>query len=220
MAGHPEQSEGSHMKRAIKLRRKTKETNIVLTLNLDGKGKAKVSTGIGFLDHMLETLAKHGLFDLTLKAKGDLHIDKHHTNEDVGIALGQAFKKALGDKKGIRRFADFRAPLDEALTQARVSLDVSGRGSFHMHTGPKTRWIEHPALREKKGDKNYTLADAKHFWESFANHMGLTLHVDFIAGEQSHHIIEATFKALAKALDWAASIDERTKFVPSTKGKL
>ncbi len=208
------------MKRAVKYSRKTKETSVVVELNIDGKGRAKVSTGIGFLDHMLETLAKHGLFDLVLKAKGDLHIDKHHTNEDVGIALGEAFKKALGDKKGIRRFADFRAPLDEALTQTRVSIDLSGRGSFHMHTHPKTKWIDHPALREKKGDRDYTLADAKHFWESFAGHLGLTLHVDFIAGEQSHHIIEATFKALAKALDWATALDERIKFIPSTKGKL
>ena len=207
-------------KRVIKLKRITKETAITLELNLDGTGKAHVKTGIGFLDHMLETLAKHGLYDLKISAKGDLHIDKHHTNEDVGIALGEAFKRALGDKKGIRRFADFRAPLDEALAGVRVSIDLSGRGSFHMHTGPKTKWIEHPALREQKGVKDYTLADAKHFWESFADHMGLTLHVDFISGEQSHHIIEATFKALAKALLYATSIDERVKSVPSTKGKL
>lgn len=207
-------------KRIAELRRKTKETDIRVRLNIDGSGKAGVHTGIGFLDHMLETLSKHGLFDLTLTAKGDLHIDKHHTNEDVGIALGEAFKKALGDKRGIRRFADFRAPLDEALAEARVSIDLSGRGSFHMHTHPKTRWIDHPALREKKGLKDYTLADAKHFWESFANHMGLTLHVDFISGEQSHHIIEATFKSLAKALDWATGLDERAGAVPSTKGKL
>jgi imidazoleglycerol-phosphate dehydratase len=207
-------------KRIAVIHRKTKETNVSVKLNLDGQGKSKVSTGIAFLDHMLETLAKHGLFDLELKAKGDLHIDAHHTNEDIGIVLGEAFKKALGDKKGIRRFADFRAPLDEALTQVRVSMDISGRGSFHLHTHPKTRWISHPALRAQSNDRQYTLADAKHFMESFAAHMGLTLHVDYIAGEQPHHVMEATFKALAKALDWATGMDERISGIPSTKGKL
>ena len=207
-------------KRIAVIHRKTKETDVRVKLNLDGKGKSKVSTGIPFLDHMLETLAKHGLFDLALVAKGDLHIDTHHSNEDVGIALGQAFKKALGDKKAIRRFADFRAPLDEALTEVRLSMDISGRGSFHLHAHPKTSWINHPALRAKPNDRQYTLADAKHFMESFAAHMGLTLHVDYIAGEQPHHVIEATFKALAKALDWATSLDERISGIPSTKGKL
>jgi imidazoleglycerol-phosphate dehydratase len=207
-------------RRVAKIHRKTKETDIQVRLDLDGKGKAKVSTGIPFLDHMLEALAKHGLFDIELKAKGDLHIDSHHTNEDVGIALGTAFKKALGDKKGIRRFADFRAPLDEALAQVRVSMDISGRGSFHLHTHPKTKWVDHPALRAKINDKGYTLADAKHFLESFTSHMGVTLHADYISGEQPHHVIEATFKALAKALDWATTVDPRVKSVPSTKGKL
>ncbi len=207
-------------KRLATIYRKTKETDIQVKLNLDGKGKSKINCGIPFLDHMLETLAKHGLFDIELKAKGDLHIDTHHTNEDIGIALGQAFKQALGDKKAIRRFADFRVPLDEALTEVRVSMDISGRGSFHLHTNSKTRWINHPALRAKPNDKQYTLADAKHFLESFASHMGITLHVDYISGEQPHHVIEATFKALAKALDWATSIDSRIGGVPSTKGKL
>jgi imidazoleglycerol-phosphate dehydratase len=200
--------------------RKTKETDIKAVVALDGRGKAKVKTGLPFLDHMLEALAKHGLFDIELKAKGDLHIDAHHTNEDVGIVLGEAFKKALGTKKGIRRFADFRAPLDEALAQARVTIDISGRGSCHVHTHPATKWISHPALRAKTNKKGYTLADAKHFLESFAAHMGLTLHVDFISGEQPHHIIEATFKALAKALDWATQVDTRIKGIPSTKGKI
>ncbi len=208
------------MKRIAKLHRKTKETDIRVKLSLDGKGKSKVSTGIPFLDHMLEALAKHGLFDIELKAKGDLHIDSHHTNEDVGIVLGQAFKKALGDKKGIRRFSDFRAPLDEALAQVRVSMDISGRGSFHLHTHPKTKWVAHPALRAKSNAQQYTLADAKHFLESFASQMGVTMHVDYISGEQPHHVIEATFKALAKALDWATGYDARMKGVPSTKGKL
>jgi imidazoleglycerol-phosphate dehydratase len=187
---------------------------------IDGSGRVSVRTGIRFLDHMVESLAKHGLFDITLRAKGDLDIDTHHTNEDAGIALGEAFKKALGDKKGIRRFADFRAPLDEALVEARVSLDLSGRGSFHLHTRPKTRWVEHPALRAKNTTMNYTLADAKHFLESFASHLGATLHVELVSGEHPHHVIEATFKALAKALDWATSVDPRAKGVPSTKGKL
>jgi imidazoleglycerol-phosphate dehydratase len=208
------------MKRRAVLKRKTKETDISAEVVIDGSGKASVRTGIRFLDHMLETLAKHGLFDIRLKAKGDLDIDSHHTNEDVGIALGEAFRAALRDKKGIRRFGDFRAPLDEALTETRVSLDLSGRGSFHMHTGPKTRWVEHPALRAKATAQAYTLADAKHFWESFASHAGMTLHMDFISGEQPHHMIESAFKSLAKALDWATSPEPRAKGVPSTKGKL
>jgi len=207
-------------KRAAKIHRKTKETDIQCEVTLDGSGKGRARTGIPFLDHMLESLAKHGMFDIKVKAKGDLDIDIHHTNEDVGIALGEAFKKALGDKKGIRRFGDFRAPLDEALSEARVTLDLSGRGSFHMHTHPKTKWISHPALRARATRKSYTLADAKHFLESFASHVGMTLHVDFISGEQPHHVIEATFKSLAKALDWATGMDERVKGVPSTKGKL
>ena len=207
-------------KRIATIHRKTKETDVRVKLDLDGKGKSKVSTGIPFLDHMLETLAKHGLFNIEVKARGDLHIDAPHTNEDIGITLGLAFKKALGDKKGIRRFADFRAPLDEALTQVRVSMDISGRGSFHLHTHPKTKWVAHPALRARSNDKQYTLADAKHFMESFASQAGLTLHVDYISGEQPHHVIEASFKALAKALDWATSVDERISGVPSTKGRL
>lgn len=206
--------------RQAKFHRKTKETDIRAKVNLDGKGKAKVSTGIPFLDHMLESFAKHGLFDIELKAKGDLHIDSHHTNEDVAIVLGEAFKKALGNKRSIRRFADFRAPLDEALAGIRVSLDISGRGSFHMHTNSQTRWISHPALRAKANARGYTIADAKHFMESFASHMGLTLHLDYISGEQPHHMIEASFKALAKALDWATGVDARMGGIPSTKGKL
>ena len=210
----------TNSQRKTEIRRTTQETDIRIKLDIDGHGRSKVRTGLRFLDHMLESLAKHGLFDLEVRAKGDLDIDSHHTNEDVAIALGEAFKKALGDKKGIRRFADFRAPLDEALSGVRVSVDLSGRGSFHMHTQPKTKWLEHPALRAKPNSMNYTFADAKHFWESFANHMGLTLHVEFVSGEQPHHVIEATFKSLAKALDWATGLDERAKGIPSTKGKL
>ncbi len=207
-------------KRSARIKRKTKETNITARVVLDGRGHAKVNTGIRFLDHMIEILAKHGLFDIEVQAQGDIDIDTHHTNEDVGISLGEAFKAALREKKGIRRFGDFRAPLDEALAQVRVSMDLSGRGSFHYHTNSKTRWIEHPALRAQANRQGYTLADAKHFLESFAAHLGMTLHVDFISGEQPHHVIEATFKSLAKALDWATSIDKRAHGVPSTKGKL
>ncbi|MBI3252010.1 MAG: imidazoleglycerol-phosphate dehydratase HisB [Candidatus Omnitrophica bacterium] len=207
-------------KRTAVFKRKTKETDITVSVNIDGSGKSRVRTGIRFLDHMIETLAKHGFFDIEVSAKGDLDIDSHHTNEDVGISLGEAFKKALGDKKGIRRFADFRAPLDEALAGVRVSVDLSGRGSFHLHTHPQTRWIAHPALRAKPNDRHYTLADAKHFLESFAGHMGITLHVDCISGEQPHHVIESAFKSLAKALDWATAFDSRSKGVPSTKGRL
>lgn len=208
------------MKRKAAYKRKTKETDIQASVNIDGRGYANVKTGIGFLDHMIESFAKHGLFDIVLKAKGDLHIDTHHTNEDVAIALGDAFRIALKDKKGIRRFGDFRAPLDEALTQVRISLDLSGRGSFHVHTHPKTKWLSHPALASTKGSKGYTIADMKHFFESFAQNLGMTLHVDFISGDQPHHVIEASFKALAKALDYATNMDKRVLSVPSTKGKL
>lgn len=207
-------------KRAVLFERKTKETDISIKLNIDGSGKSSVDTGIPFLDHMIESFSKHGVFDLTLKATGDLHIDSHHTNEDVAIALGAAFKAALGDKKSIRRFGDFRAPLDEALTGVRVSLDLSGRGSCHFHTCVKTRWIENPALRLKHVVKGYSFADMKHFLESFAAQSGTTLHVDFIAGDQSHHVIEATFKAFAKSLSWAVAYDDRSRGIPSTKGKL
>ena len=208
------------MKRIAAIKRKTKETDIEIKFSIDGGGQAKIKTGIRFLDHMLEILSKHGLFDLEIRCKGDLDIDTHHTNEDVAIALGQVFRQALGDKKGIVRFADFRAPLDEALAGTRVSLDISGRGSFHMHTNAKTKWVDHPALRAKNNTMNYTIADAKHFLESFAQNAGITLHVDFVAGEQPHHLIEATFKSLAKALLAATSIDPRQKSIPSTKGRL
>lgn len=208
-------------KRKAVIKRKTSETNINVEVVIDGRGATRrVKTGIAYLDHMIRTLAKHGLFDIELTAKGDIEVDTHHTNEDAGIALGEAFKKALADKKGIRRFGDFRAPLDEALAEVRVSLDLSGRGSFHWHTQSRTKWLSHPALRAKPNTMGYTVADAKHFLESFASHLGMTLHVDVIAGEQPHHVIEAIFKSLAKALDRATSFDARVAGVPSTKGKL
>ncbi|OIO39526.1 MAG: hypothetical protein AUJ72_00595 [Candidatus Omnitrophica bacterium CG1_02_46_14] len=207
-------------KRKAVIKRKTKETDITASVTLDGSGNSKICTGLRFLDHMIESFAKHGFFDIELKATGDLDIDTHHTNEDTAITLGEAFKKALGNKKGIKRFADFRAPLDEALTQTRVTIDVSGRGSCHIHTNIKTKWLDDPAMRAKPNSMNYTVADAKHFLESFAHHMGLTLHVDFISGDQPHHVIEATFKALAKALDLATQMEVRSRSIPSTKGKL
>ena len=207
-------------KRTSLVERKTKETDIKLSLTVDGSGKSKINTGIPFLDHMLESFSKHGLFDIHLKASGDMHVDSHHTNEDVGIALGEAFKIALGNKKAIRRFADFRAPLDEALSGVRLSLDLSGRGSCHFHTNAKTRWIDHPSLRATDVVKGYSFLDMRHFLESFSTHVGMTLHVDFVAGSQPHHVIEATFKSLAKALDMACQLDPRVKDIPSTKGAL
>jgi imidazoleglycerol-phosphate dehydratase len=207
-------------KRQASWARKTHETIIAVKLNVDGSGKASVNTGIAFLDHMLDCFARHGLFDITLNAQGDLEVDIHHTNEDVGIALGRAFKMALGDKRGIRRFGDFRAPLDEALSGVRVSLDLSGRGSFHLHTSKKTAWAASPAQCSKTNTVGYSLGDAKHWLESFASTMGANLHVDLVAGENTHHMIESIFKALAKALGDATRVDTRVKGVPSTKGRL
>lgn len=207
-------------KRMAALKRVTKETKIAAKINLDGTGRSKIRTGIGFLDHMLESLTKHSLIDLEIKADGDLYIDQHHTNEDVGIALGEVFRKAVGDKKGIRRFGDYRAPLDEALSGVRVTLDLSGRGSFYTHTNSKTKWVDSPLLRAKKGEEGYGVFDAKHFLESFARTAGMTLHVDFISGDDAHHVIESAFKALAKAIRQAVEADPRAKGVPSTKGRL
>lgn len=207
-------------KRQAKLIRKTKETKVDVRVNLDGSGKARVKTGIPFLDHMIESLAKHGHFDIEVKAAGDTHIDNHHTNEDIAITLGEAFKKALADKKGIRRFGDFRAPLDESLTQVRVSLDISGRGSFHAHTNSKTQWIKKASVCSVVSKRGYSFGDARHFFDSFASHLGMTLHMDFISGQDPHHVIESAFKALAKALAWGISRDPRTRNIPSTKGAL
>jgi len=189
--------------------RKTTETNISVSLNIDGKGKSKIDTGIGFLDHMLELFSKHGLFDLKVKAKGDLKVDKHHTNEDVGICLGEAFKKALGKKAGIRRYGYCFVPMDEALAHARVVLDISGRPSLFFNSK-----IKGLAAAE------YTLQDAKEFLKALAMTSGINMHVDALKGEDSHHVVEALFKATARALREAVNIDKRVKGVPSTKGKL
>ena len=196
---------------------KTKEVAIRGRLSLDGSGESSVSTGIGFLNHMLELFAKHGLFNLKLRAKGDLHIDLHHTNEDVGLALGEAFRRALGDKKGIRRMGSAFVPMDESLARVRVVADASGRPFFRLD------WNARQARdRFLRGTRTiYGLEDARHFLESFAASSGLTLHVDVLkAGGDLHHLLESVFKALGRALRDAVERDPRVKGIPSTKGKL
>jgi imidazoleglycerol-phosphate dehydratase len=198
------------MARVGKIERKTKETNIALTFNIDGEGKCRISTGIPFLDHMLTLFSKHGLFDLILKAEGDLDVDIHHTNEDIGLCLGDALKTALGEKVGIHRFGFAFVPMDEALT--RVVLDISGRASFYFDSKSNL-----PAPLEK--DK-YDWQNLKHFFNSFTQQAGLNLQISVLRGEDFHHILESMFKALGKALDEATNIDKRIKGVPSTKGTL
>ena len=198
-------------RRSVK-KRKTKETSIFVDFNLDGQGKSKIKTGIGFLDHMLDLLTKHGIFDLTLRAKGDLHIDLHHTNEDIGITLGQAFREALGDKHGIRRFGSAFVPMDETLSRVRVALDISSRPSLYW-TAPKkvNQYYEH---------KGYSIQDAHELIKAFAFNAGINMHVDVLKGVDPHHVLESIFKALARALEQATRIDPRIEGVPSTKGKL
>lgn len=195
--------------RKARLRRKTTETDIQFELTIDGRGNAKIQTGLPFVDHMLSLLAKHGLFDLKVKAVGDLEVDIHHTNEDVGIAFGQALTKALGDKKGIRRYGWAGVPMDEVL--ARVTLDISGRPSLTVH---KAKGVTFSRL------ENYSFHDAMEFMRALCQHAGITMHVEVVSGQDSHHIIEGVFKATAKALDFATQIDPRVKGIPSTKGSL
>ena len=195
------------MPRSATIRRATAETKIELTLDLDGAGRAEVTTGVGFFDHMLTHLARHGLFDLTAKAEGDLHIDAHHTVEDVGICLGQALKEALGTKAGIRRYGDCTLPMDETLVTAAV--DLSGRPFCVWH-------VDLPP--EKLGTFNAPLAEE--FWRAVSSSGRLTLHVLCHHGHNSHHIIEAVFKATARALRQAVEPDPRGSGVPSTKGVL
>lgn len=195
--------------RKAAVKRKTRETDISIKLNVDGRGVCKVDTGIPFLDHMLELFTKHGLFDCDIRAKGDLAVDIHHTNEDVGITLGQAFEKALGTKAGIRRYGFFSLPMDETLI--RVSLDISGRPSVHVK---KDREVRFSRL------ENYSFHDAVHFMTSFCQHAGINMHIELERGQDQHHIIEGMFKAAARALDVATSIDPRVKGIPSTKGTL
>ena len=195
------------MDRTAEITRETRETQIRLTLNLDGNGTSNINTGVGFLDHMLELFAKHGFFDLEVEAKGDLHVDAHHTTEDVGICLGQAFQKAVGDKEGMRRFGSFTVPMYESL--ARVDLDICGRPYLHYET---------PLDFGKIGEFDIELAEE--FFHGFANNSGTTLHINVPDGTNQHHIIEAIFKAVAKALDIATQIDNRITGVHSTKGSL
>ncbi|KAI4317826.1 hypothetical protein L6164_025662 [Bauhinia variegata] len=190
------------------VKRVTKETNVSVKINLDGTGVADSSTGIPFLDHMLDQLASHGLFDVHVKATGDIHIDDHHTNEDVALAIGTALLQALGDRKGINRFGNFSAPLDEALIH--VSLDLSGRPHLSYNLDIPT---------ERVGTYDTQLVE--HFFQSLVNTSGMTLHIRQLAGKNSHHIIEATFKALARALRQATEYDPRRRgTVPSSKGVL
>ena len=196
------------MSRKAKISRKTKETSISVDLNIDGKGKYKIDTGIGFLNHMLEQLSRHSSIDLNLKAKGDTHIDLHHTTEDSGIAIGEAIKKAAGNRKGIKRYASTIIPMDETLS--RVSLDVSNRPYLIWKIDLKV---------EKLGEMDTELF--KEWFQAFSQSAGITLHVENIYGENSHHKIESCFKGLARSLKEALTIDKRIKnSVPSTKGKL
>jgi imidazoleglycerol-phosphate dehydratase len=195
------------MARQAQVNRDTQETQISVKLNLDGSGSAKLASGIPFLDHMLDQIARHGLVDLEVKAKGDLHIDAHHTVEDIGITLGQAFAKAIGDKKGVRRYGHAYVPLDEALS--RVVIDLSGRPGLEM-SGKFTR--------ARVGDFDVDLV--REFFQGFVNHALVTLHLDNLKGVNAHHQVETLFKAFGRALRMAVELDPRVKGVPSTKGKL
>jgi imidazoleglycerol-phosphate dehydratase len=196
------------LKRQATVERSTKETSIKAGVDIDGTGKADIATGIGFLDHMLEQLARHSLIDIELEAKGDLHIDFHHTTEDSGIVLGQALAKAMGDKQGIARYASLHLPMDETLT--RVAIDVSGR--------PYLVW-KVTFSQPKIGDMDTELF--REWFQAFAQHAGITLHVETLYGENNHHIAETCYKGLARALRQALTIDPRQQGrVPSTKGTL
>jgi imidazoleglycerol-phosphate dehydratase len=191
-----------------KVERKTKETEIAVSVDLDGSGRSEISTGIGFLDHMLEQLSRHSLIDLKVKAKGDLHIDFHHTTEDTGICIGEAVAKALGDRTGIRRWGEATVPMDETLT--RVALDASNR--------PYLIWKVN-FTKPKLGEMDTELF--KEWFQAFAQNAGLTLHIENLYGENNHHIVESCFKGLARALRQAIEIDPRkSDAVPSTKGVL
>jgi imidazoleglycerol-phosphate dehydratase len=194
--------------RQAKIERNTNETRIVVEVDIDGSGRASLATGIPFLDHMLDQVARHGMIDLTVRAEGDLHIDAHHTVEDVGITFGQALAQALGDKRGIRRYGHAYVPLDEALS--RVVLDCSGRPGLEFH-------VEFP--RARVGDFDVDLSSE--FFRGFANHALVTLHIDTLRGRNTHHIMETVFKAFGRALRMAIETDPRLgSTVPSTKGSL
>ncbi|HEX5723844.1 MAG TPA: imidazoleglycerol-phosphate dehydratase HisB [Longimicrobiaceae bacterium] len=198
------------MSRTAERERTTRETEVRVRVDLDGTGEADVRTGIGFFDHLLEALARHGLFDLSVHCRGDLHVDGHHTVEDVGIVLGGAFLEALGEKRGIARYADATVPLDEALVRAVV--DVSGRPFVHFD-------VPLPPGQPRIGD--FDAALSAEFWRAFATEARITLHLDGVRGGNAHHVVEATFKAAARALDAATRLDpRRADAVPSTKGTL
>ena len=195
------------MKRTANIVRNTRETQIRLKLNLDGSGKASVSTGVRFLDHMLDLLARHSLVDLSIKARGDVDVDYHHLVEDLGIALGEAFKKALGDKKGIRRYGFWILPMDETLAQ--VALDFSGRP-----------FLVYRVRARKAKIRDFNISLIREFMQGFSNAAQCNLHIELLYGDEPHHISEAIFKGLAKAIDVAKQKDGRIKGVPSTKGTL
>ncbi len=198
----------SNSARTAKVERKTAETEIVVLLDLDGTGRAELATGVPFLDHMLDQLARHGMLDITVRARGDLHIDAHHTVEDIGITLGQALKQALGDKKGLTRYGHAYVPLDEALS--RVVIDLSGRPGLEFHV---------PFTRAMIGTFDVDLAHE--FFQGFVNHALVTLHVDNLRGQNAHHQAETVFKAFARALRMAVTPDPRAAgAIPSTKGTL
>lgn len=188
--------------------RKTAETDITLTLAVDGRGQSMIETGVPFFDHMLTLFARHGLFDLTVKAQGDVEVDYHHTVEDVGLVLGQAFKEALGDKVGIKRYGFFLLPMDESL--ARIAVDVGGRPHLVYEANAPTMFV-----------RDFNLILVKEFCRAFSNALGANLHVQLVYGEEPHHVAEAIFKCLARALDSATQIEPRAADqLPSTKGKI
>ncbi len=197
-------------KRQANISRKTKETKIAGKLVIDGSGKTAIKTGIGFLDHMLDLFAFHGLFDLELNAKGYLNVDTHHTNEDIGICLGKAFKEALGDCKGIKRNESAEVPMDEA--RAKAVIDIGGRYAF--------AWKRQAGLMAEYGlqSEGYSLADGKDFLDTFAKNANINLHIEIYSEGDVHHTLEAVFKAFGEAMDKATQIDPRRKEIPSTKG--
>ncbi len=205
------------MRKAI-IKRKTKEVNIIVKLNIDGKGEYKIDTKINFLSHMLSLLAKHGLFDIEIKARGDLDVDIHHTNEDIGISLGEAFLKALGKKVGIKRFGNSIVCMDEALV--RCVLDISGRPYLKIAPFRLPAASSKTIMNMYKKNKVYTYSYFKQFLKGFVDHFKINLHIDVLEGEDFHHITEASFKALALALKEAVKIEPRRKSIPTTKGKI
>lgn len=198
---------GTMTQRNARINRETLETQVTVSIDLDGTGTARIDTGIPFLDHMLDQVARHGLIDIEIEARGDLHIDAHHTVEDIGITLGQALAQALGDKRGIRRYGHAYVPLDEALS--RVVVDFSGRPGLEYH-------VEYP--RARIGDFDVDLF--REFFQGLVNHARITLHLDALRGRNAHHVAETLFKALGRALRMAAEPDPRAQGVPSTKGVL